>query len=116
MRTIDAATLHARLERGERPHLLDARRPEDYAQGHLPGAVSLISDDVLERAPSVFPDRGAEIITYCGMLSCRRSTRAAERLESLGYTDVVEFPGGVEEWVAAGYELERPGGWPRRDR
>jgi rhodanese-related sulfurtransferase len=107
MRTIDAATLRARLDRGETPRLLDARRPTEYADGRIPGAVSLISDDVLERAPTVFPDREAEIVTYSAMLTCRRSTRAAERLESLGYTDVVEFPGGIDEWLAAGYDLER---------
>jgi rhodanese-related sulfurtransferase len=107
MRTIDAAALRARLDGGERPLLLDARRPEEYARGRLPGAVSLISDHVLDCAPDVFPDREAEIVTYSRQLSCRRSTRAAERLESLGYADVVEFPGGIEEWMAAGYELER---------
>ncbi len=47
----------------------------------------------------------AEIVAYSGMLTCRRSTRAAERLESLGYTHVVAFAGGAEEWVSAGYQL-----------
>jgi len=107
METIDAATLHARLDRGEAIVLLDVRRPDDRAGGALPGARHLISDDVLERAAEVVPEREATIVTYSRSAECRRSLRAAERLESLDYPDVVRFTGGFEEWRDAGYELEQ---------
>jgi rhodanese-related sulfurtransferase len=106
METTDAAGLRARLDSEQPPVLLDVRRPAQYDEGRIPGAISLISDDVLERAVAVVPDRTAVIVTYCGRLDCRRSSRAAARLESLGYTRVVEFPGGLEEWRAAGYDVE----------
>ena len=107
MQTIDAATLHARLDRGDPIVLLDVRRPETLAGGRLPGSRHCISDDVLERAGEVVPERDATVVTYCRAVDCRRSMRAAERLESLGYADVVRFTGGIAEWEAAGYELAR---------
>ena len=107
METIDARALHERLERGDAIVLLDARRTEEYEREHLPGALGAMSDHIIEWAPSLVPDRDAEVVTYCRGVDCRRRLRAAERLEGLGYTNVTQFAGGVEEWVAAGYPLER---------
>jgi rhodanese-related sulfurtransferase len=107
METIDARALHERLERGDAIVLLDARRTEEYEREHLPGALGAMSDHIIEWAPSLVPDKDAEVVTYCRSVECRRRLRAAERLEGLGYANVTQFAGGVEEWVAAGYPLER---------
>ncbi len=80
METIDARGLHERLERGDAIVLLDARRTEEYKREHLPGALGAMSDHIIEWAPSLVPDRDAEVVTYCRGVDCRRRLRAAERL------------------------------------
>src|SRR3954470_21413064 len=106
MREIDAHQLHDLIDAGGPLVLLDVRRPETFPDAHLPGARSAISDDILETAPGLAPDRSTPVVTYCGSDGCRRSLRAAERLETLGYEQVLRFTGGLAEWREAGFPVE----------
>jgi rhodanese-related sulfurtransferase len=103
--TMDAHALKTALDAGRELRLLDARLAEDFEEGHLPGAILATSDTIIEEASRLIPDRFTTVVTYCGRLSCRRSSRAAERLSGLGY-DVIEFPGGLAEWGENGYPVE----------
>lgn len=103
--TIDARGLKQTLDGGSDWILLDARPAGGFEEGHLPGAVLATSDTIIADAGRLIPDPSTTVVTYCGRLSCRRSTRAAERLTGLGYR-VIEFPGGLEEWREAGYPVE----------
>ena len=103
--TIDAAALKNALERGTELLLLDVRLAEGFEQAHLPGAVLATSDTIIDEAPRLIPDPARTVVTYCGSFSCRRSSRAAQRLSDLGY-HVIEFPGGREEWLEAGDPVE----------
>jgi rhodanese-related sulfurtransferase len=49
-----------------RLRIVDVLSPESYAEGHIPGAVSLPLADVPRRAREVLPDRSQEIAVYCG--------------------------------------------------
>jgi rhodanese-related sulfurtransferase len=103
--TIDAQELKAALDAGSDWVLLDARPAGGFQEAHLPGAVLATSDTIIDDASRLIPDRSTTVVTYCGRLDCRRSTRSAERLSGLGYR-VIEFPGGLEEWREAGYPVE----------
>lgn len=46
------------------------------------------------------------IVTYCANSNCPKSKIAADKLKGLGYTNVLEFSGGIEEWKTAEYPLE----------
>ena len=46
--------------------LVDVRSREAFAAGHITGSLSLPVDDIPTRAPLLLPERGAEIILYCG--------------------------------------------------
>jgi rhodanese-related sulfurtransferase len=93
----------ARLDRGERFHLVDVREESEYARDHLPGAIHLgkgvIERDVEQR----LPDPGAEIVLYCG--GGFRSALAADNLRKMGYTRVLSMDGGIRDWRARGYPL-----------
>lgn len=80
--------------------LLDVRAPEEFAEGHIPGAICIPHDAVKEAAPEQLPDRNQLILVYCR--SGRRSKLASEALAELGYTQIVEF-GGILSWP---YEIE----------
>lgn len=46
--------------------ILDVLAPESYANGHVPGAINIPVAQLRDRAPVELPDRGREIIAYCG--------------------------------------------------
>lgn len=81
--------------------ILDVRRQDEFAQGHIPGAVLLPLDDVKDKAYEILPDKDQLILVYCR--SGRRSKEASEILVELGYTNIKEF-GGILDWP---YEVER---------
>jgi rhodanese-related sulfurtransferase len=99
----------AKLDRGERFHLVDVREDSEWARDHLPGAVHL-GKGVIERdVEKQLPDTGAEIVLYCG--GGFRSALAAENLGKMGYRNVVSMDGGMRAWREAGYPIEPgPGG------
>jgi rhodanese-related sulfurtransferase len=64
-RTISTEELKAKLDRKESINVVETLAPERYREGHLPGAVNIPPGKVMELAPQVLPDKGAEIVTYC---------------------------------------------------
>ena len=80
--------------------ILDTRTQEEYDQGHIPGAVLLPYDEVLQKAETILTDKNQLILVYCR--SGRRSKLAANDLVKLGYTNIKEF-GGIIDWP---YETE----------
>jgi len=79
--------------------LLDVRTPQEFASGHIEGAVNIAVEELEYRLSEVPADK--EIIVYCQ--SGRRSAIAADTLEANGYT--VRDLGGVINWTGAGYAL-----------
>lgn len=107
MTTIDTATLRDWQGRGQNFILVDTLPAEIFAKGHLPNAVNIVSDTILDEAPYRLPDKEAAIVVYCGSEACKRARRAAERLVSLGYTEVYHYVGGKRAWLAEDLPLER---------
>lgn len=81
--------------------ILDVRTEEEYAQGHIPGAILIPDYEIETKAEEVLTDKNQMILVYCR--SGRRSKNAAELLLKLGYTDIREF-GGIIDWP---YEIEK---------
>ena len=93
----------ARLDRGERLHLVDVREESEWEKGHLPGAIHL-GKGVIERdVEQMIPDPQAEIVLYCG--GGYRSALAAENLQRSGYHNVISMEGGFRGWNEAGYPV-----------
>ena len=82
----------------------DARIPEQYAAGHLPGALNLPLEDV-ERQLVAHAARlhlDTPVLVYCGGADCTDALELALKLRSLGFTDLTLYPGGYAEWVQYG--------------
>ena len=75
--------------------ILDVRRPDEYAQGHIPGAINVPNEEIGTAEIAALPDKSQLILVYCR--SGRRSKEASEKLVELGYTNIVEF-GGILDW------------------
>lgn len=85
---------HQRMQEGG-VTVVDVRQPDEYAAGHIPGAILVVNEEIGDQAPENLPDKDAELLVYCR--SGRRSKEAAQKLVDLGYTKVYEF-GGILDW------------------
>ncbi len=75
--------------------VLDVRTEQEYASGHIPGAVNIPNETIASGAIQQLPDKEQLILVYCR--SGNRSKQASEKLVNLGYTNIVEF-GGINDW------------------
>ena len=75
--------------------ILDVRRADEFAEGHIPGAINVANESIGTDDIPELPDKNQLIMVYCR--SGRRSKEAAEKLVKLGYTNIVEF-GGILDW------------------
>jgi rhodanese-related sulfurtransferase len=108
--TVTTDELLAKVDGGDSIVLVDALAPMVYAHSHLPGAINLpvraIDPETISRR---LPDRDAVIVVYCTSPECQDSVHTAARLTQLGYTNVVHYAGGKDEWRERGLPLERDG-------
>src|SRR5262249_8006172 len=81
--------------------VVDVREPEEFASGHVPGAVNLPQADLATRLDEMPRDRPVFVICQGGF----RSLRAAQFLRQRGFADVASVKGGTEAWRAAGREM-----------
>jgi rhodanese-related sulfurtransferase len=106
---LPAVTLQEAREAYERGFALfvDARDPDFFEVGHIPGAVNLPVKDF----DGVFPTlkeqllAAPRIITYCDGSSCETSVELTEKLLFAGLEYVEIFTGGIQQWKAAGQPL-----------
>ena len=89
-----------RMKSDENFILLDVRRADEFATGHIPGAVNLPNEQIGKSEIPSLPDKNQTIYIYCR--SGNRSKLAADKLLALGYTNLIEF-GGILDYTG---ELE----------
>ena len=98
--TMDEAIVMMETERDY--IILDVRRPDEFADKHIPGAICIPNETIGTAEIPELPNKDQLILVYCR--SGRRSKIAAEALAELGYTNIKEF-GGIIDWP---YEVEKP--------
>ena len=87
---------------------LDARKPEEYQESHIPGALNFYGNELEKFAPLVIPqlmDKNQEIITYCHGGDCDLSLQVAKTLMEAGFTHIEIFTGGWPDWKKASYPV-----------
>ena len=83
---------------------IDARDEEEFAEGHIKGAILAPSTPELVQ---LTPDRSTPIVTYCGGGECDVSMElAVELMDSWDYERIFVYKGGWPEWKAAEYPVE----------
>jgi apolipoprotein D and lipocalin family protein len=97
---VPVAELRARLTQGEsRPVVLDVRRADEFAAGHVEGALNVAHTVVMASPATAVPAaKDAEIVLYCG--SGRRASAAIEALRAAGYTNLKHLDGDYPAWKA----------------
>jgi hydroxyacylglutathione hydrolase len=98
---IDADQYSQRFLDGEDHLLIDVRTPEEYASGHIPGAINISIQTLPDHLSEIPQDE--TIVVYCR--SGNRSAAATDILVDAGYAPVYDL-GGIQDWVSAGYPVE----------
>jgi sulfur-carrier protein adenylyltransferase/sulfurtransferase len=117
LRHVDEITPEEALRRLEAPgregwHFVDVREPDEYAEGHIPGARSsprgfleVRADLEHAKRDPWFADRERPLVLYCG--GGNRSALAAWTLRQMGFRNVVSMAEGFHGWTERGYPVER---------
>lgn len=88
------------------PVILDVRTTEEFAAGHVPGAIHHPVGDIEADASSIGVARDQRIVVYCR--SGVRAQRAIDALRASGFTHVEHLDGDMLGWEAAGHPLQTP--------
>lgn len=96
MKEISVEELEQRLVSGAR--LIDVRESDEYAQGHVPGAISIPLGQIPDRLADHVDESG---ITYLICKSGGRSSNACEFAQDKGF-DVANVVGGTMAWITSG--------------
>ena len=96
MKSITVQQLHERVD----TPLIDVREVDEFAAGHVPGAVNIPMSVIGDRLQEL-PDGAFDVICKAG----GRSGRVVEALSARGY-DATNVDGGTDEWIGAGYPVE----------
>ncbi len=86
--------------------ILDVRTPEEFAQGHLDGAmmIDFYDEDFAQQIAQLDPD--VPYLVYCA--SGARSGQASLLMDALNFTNVADIDGGITSWDAAGLPIVNP--------
>ena len=107
--TISTAELDARLRENGKLHFWNVLTDEYFNGELIPGSRRVPLERVGREAHETNIAKDAEIVVYCAGPQCPQSGYAAEKLRTLGYTNVRAYEGGLEEWKGLGRGVERTG-------
>ncbi|MEB1083484.1 rhodanese-like domain-containing protein [Citrobacter portucalensis] len=93
---IDPQALRELVRCDEKVVIVDVRSPEEFAAGHVEGAINIPSDQLAAQAGVLPVD--ANIVTVCN-LGGARSCNAAKQLHQMGYEKAVPLQGGTRAWL-----------------
>lgn len=92
--------------------VIDAREDWEYAEGHIPGAISMPYDQAVTDAALLesLSTAGRPIVVYCGGGTCEISLSLAWELIGAGHERVAVYMGGFPEWRDLGHRVATGGG------
>jgi molybdopterin/thiamine biosynthesis adenylyltransferase/rhodanese-related sulfurtransferase len=103
---ISSTDAQARHEAPDSPLFVDVREPDEWEEGHIPGAIHVPRGRLESRIEGLVPDKDRAIVVYCS--SGSRSAFASKVLDEMGYDDVVNLAGGFSDWKRNGFEVTIP--------
>lgn len=94
--SISDGELLEQLGSGDPPLVLDVRTPEEFASGHIEGAVNIPHDQVDGRIAELSASRDREVVVYCERGG--RAAKALDVLERSGFRQVRHLEGDMSGW------------------
>lgn len=111
IKTVKIDEFKAAFDKKDLGLLVDVRQEDEYADGHIPGAVNVPRGLIEFRIWKLvgFPDKtdlNTKMTLYCA--TGGRCSLATKSLLDLGFTNVISADMKFEEWVKAGYPVAKP--------
>jgi molybdopterin/thiamine biosynthesis adenylyltransferase/rhodanese-related sulfurtransferase len=103
---IDEVTATDAAARADGPVFVDVRDPDEWDEGHIPGAVHIPRGSLESRVERAVPERDRPVVVYCA--GGNRSAFAARTLADLGYERVFSLAGGFTDWKRSGFPVQLP--------
>jgi rhodanese-related sulfurtransferase len=94
---ITPVDLKVRIDRGDRPFILDVREPEEVALAAFPHAMNIPMGDIPSRLTELDPDRETIVVCHHGI----RSAQVAIYLARMGFERAINLAGGIDAWSVA---------------
>jgi rhodanese-related sulfurtransferase len=104
MAHISVEELHQLLQKENTPVIVDVRSPLAQQGGRIPGALTVPDHDIEAFVRGGRTD--GDVIVYCSCPNEASAARVAKLLMQRGYHCVRPLAGGIDAWMAAGYEVE----------
>jgi hydroxyacylglutathione hydrolase len=98
---VDVAEV-ARVWADRSAQLVDVREPDEWADGHIPGAIHIPLGELAQRSDELIKEMPVVVLCRSGV----RSLTGADELIAHGFTDVASFNGGMLAWARAGHPVE----------
>jgi phage shock protein E len=85
--------------------IVDVRSAEEFAQGHVPGAMNIPVDQLPTRIDELLGFKNKDVVLYCR--SGRRAAQAAETLKANGFQKLLHLEGDIQKWTEEKRPLEK---------
>ena len=105
VKTVPADVVKAAIDAKEKAVILDVREPNEFAAGHLPGAINVPRGLLEFTIFKKISDLNTTVYVYCK--TAGRSALATKTLKDLGYKNAVLGDFQYADWVKAGHPVER---------
>jgi rhodanese-related sulfurtransferase len=102
---VSAEAVKGAIDSKEKAIFLDVRDGGEFSAGHLPGAMNISRGTLEFNVFGKIADQNAKIYVYCK--TSARSAMATKTLNDLGFKNAVLMDAPYEDWVKAGYPVER---------
>lgn len=104
MKTITTEQLKSAKENHSDFLLVNTLDSEHFEKTKIAEAVNVpqSQDDFIEQVEETTNSKLRPIVVYCASADCNSSTKAAEKLEAAGFSDVYDYKGGAKAWEDAG--------------
>lgn len=96
------------------PVIIDVREADEYAEGHIAGAIHLSRGVLEKKIGDLVPDFSTPVAVYCD--GGKRAALVAENLIKMGYQNVRSLQSGLQGWLESGGELEITNRFRQRNR
>lgn len=103
METLTTEQLERAMRDNERFTLINVLDTDEFNKNHIPVSINIpvSQEGFLDAVENEVNDRDAPVIVYCANEDCPASTKAAEKLDQAGYTNVYDYEGGMVAWQEA---------------
>ncbi len=112
MRTISTADLRSMRDGGQRFNLINVLPNEHFEERHIPGSKNIPFEGAgfegafVDAVNQEVDAKNDQVVVYCASPTCDLSPKAARQLEQAGFTNVMDYEGGVKAWADAGLPIE----------